>query len=298
MKKFEDLTFTDHYMFEKVLKNPEICKELLERLLKIQIERLEYPEVEKTISPYYETKGVRLDVYVKDNNKVFDIELQNSTDLNLGLRTRYYQSMLDTDNLLKGQHYTELPDSYIVFICKNDPFEKELPIYTFQTVCIENPNLTIKDNAIKKIFNAKAYNKEEDVAIKSFLQYINNNKTVDDFTQRLDSFVEKIKQEEVNRKEYQSMNIHDQDTFLRGKNEGFEAGMQQGMQQGIQQGIQQGMQQGMQQGIQQKAIETAKNMLKDNIPQNAIIKYTGLPTETIEQLTKQVEFLETIDVIS
>ena len=278
MKKFEDLTFTDHYMFEKVLKNPEICKELLERLLKIQIERLEYPEVEKTISPYYETKGVRLDVYVKDNNKVFDIELQNSTDLNLGLRTRYYQSMLDTDNLLKGQHYTELPDSYIVFICKNDPFEKELPIYTFQTVCIENPNLTIKDNAIKKIFNAKAYNKEEDVAIKSFLQYINNNKTVDDFTQRLDSFVEKIKQEEVNRKEYQSMNIHDQDTFLRGKNEGFEVGMQQGM--------------------QQKAIETAKNMLKDNIPQNAIIKYTGLPTETIEQLTKQVEFLETIDVIS
>ncbi|MEE0998140.1 MAG: Rpn family recombination-promoting nuclease/putative transposase [Treponemataceae bacterium] len=268
MKKFEDLTFTDHYMFEKVLKNPEICKELLERLLKIQIERLEYPEVEKTISPYYETKGVRLDVYVKDNNKVFDIELQNSTDLNLGLRTRYYQSMLDTDNLLKGQHYTELPDSYIVFICKNDPFEKELPIYTFQTVCIENPNLTIKDNAIKKIFNAKAYNKEEDVAIKSFLQYINNNKTVDDFTQRLDSFVNKIKQEEVNRKEYQSMNIHDQDTFLRGKNEGFEAGMQQ--------------------GIQQKAIETTKNMFAKNIPLKIIAECTGLPLETIENLAKEL----------
>ena len=271
MKKFEDLTFTDHYMFEKVLKIPEICKELLERLLKIQIERLEYPEVEKTISPYYETKGVRLDVYVKDNNKVFDIELQNSTDLNLGLRTRYYQSMLDTDNLLKGQHYTELPDSYIVFICKNAPFEKELPIYTFQTVCIENPNLTIKDNAIKKIFNAKAYNKEEDVAIKSFLQYINNNKTVDDFTQRLDSFVEKIKQEEVNRKEYQSMNIHDQDTFLRGKNEGFEAGMQQGMQQ----------------GIQQTKFETAKNMLEMKLTLKQIFQATGLPLETIENLAKE-----------
>ena len=60
------------------------------------------------------------------------------------------------------------------------------------------------------------------------------------------------------------MNIHDQDTFLRGKNEGFEAGMQ------------------------QKAIETAKNMLKDNIPKNAIIKYTRLPTEVIEQLAKEI----------
>ena len=59
------------------------------------------------------------------------------------------------------------------------------------------------------------------------------------------------------------MNIHDQDTFLRGKNEGYEAGMQ------------------------QKAIETAKNMLKDNIPKNAIMKYTRLPTEVIEQLAKK-----------
>ena len=45
MKKFEDLTFTDHYMFEKVLQNKDICKELLERLLKIKIERLEYPKI-------------------------------------------------------------------------------------------------------------------------------------------------------------------------------------------------------------------------------------------------------------
>ena len=104
--------------------------------MKIKIEKLDYPEIEKTISPYYETRGVRLDVYIKDSNKVFDIELQNSTDSSLGLRTRYYQSMLDTDNLLKGQHCTELPDSFIVFICKNDPFEKELPVYTFQTRCI------------------------------------------------------------------------------------------------------------------------------------------------------------------
>ena len=274
MKKFEDLTFADHYIFEKVLQNPDICKELLERLLKIKIEKLEYPEMGKTISPYYETKGVRLDVYIKDSNKVFDIELQNSTDSSLGLRTRYYQSMLDTDNLLKGQHCTELPDSYIVFICKNDPFEMQLPVYTFQTRCIEDNNLTLKDNSIKKIFNAKAYNKEKDIAIKSFLQYINNNKSVDDFTRRLDSFVHKIKQEEVNRKEYQSMNLHDQDTFLRGKNEGFEAGIQQGISQGIQQ------------GAQQAKVQAAKNALSMNLSIEQIISLTGLSRETVEKLAK------------
>ena len=105
-KKFDDLTFADHYMFEKVLhENQDVCQELLERLLKIKIDHIEYPEIEKTISPYYETKGVRLDVYVKDSDNVFDIELQNINDEDLSLRTRFYQSLLDSDNLLKGQHY-------------------------------------------------------------------------------------------------------------------------------------------------------------------------------------------------
>jgi hypothetical protein len=45
-KKFEDLTFADHYMFEKVLQNAEICQELLERLLKIKIDHIEYPAIE------------------------------------------------------------------------------------------------------------------------------------------------------------------------------------------------------------------------------------------------------------
>ena len=56
MKPIEELTFTDDYMFGYVMRNPEICKELLERLLKIKIDHIEYPEIEKTISPYYQSK--------------------------------------------------------------------------------------------------------------------------------------------------------------------------------------------------------------------------------------------------
>ena len=69
--------------------------------------------------------------------------------------------MLGTDNLLKVQHYTELPDSFVVFICKNDTFEKQLPVSIFQKLRSEITILTLKDNAIKKIFNATAYNKKK-----------------------------------------------------------------------------------------------------------------------------------------
>ena len=76
-KPIEELTFTDDFMFGHILHNPEICKELLEQLLQIKIDHVEYPKLQETINSYYDSKGVRLDVYVKDSNRVFDIEIQN-----------------------------------------------------------------------------------------------------------------------------------------------------------------------------------------------------------------------------
>ena len=76
-KPVDELTFTDDGMFQEVLRDPEICAELVERLLHIRVGHIEYPELEKTIAPYYTTKGVRLDVYLKDSDKIIDVELQS-----------------------------------------------------------------------------------------------------------------------------------------------------------------------------------------------------------------------------
>ena len=51
-------------------------------------------------------------------------------------------------------------------------------------------------------------------------------------------------------------------------------------------GVEKGISQGIQQGAQQKAIETAKNMLKDNLDIQTIIKYTGLSLNEIQTLAK------------
>lgn len=75
MKPIEQLTFTDDYMFGEVMKNEKICKGVIERLLHIKVARVELITLQKDISPYYETRGVRYDVYVKDSDKVYDIEM-------------------------------------------------------------------------------------------------------------------------------------------------------------------------------------------------------------------------------
>ena len=263
MKPIEELTFTDDYMFGYIMRNEEICKGLLERLLKIKIERLEYPELQKSISPYYEAKGVRLDVYVKDSDKVFDIEIQNGKKSNLGKRTRYYQSMIDIDNLLKGASYTSLKESYIIFICTFDPFEKGLSHYTFKTRCLQNSEVDIKDGAIKEIFNAKAYANEEDIEISNFLKYIDSKETSDDFTDKINHLVENAKINEKFRSKYLAVNIRETDIYEEGKNDGIA------------------------QGAEQKAIETAKNLLAMKLPLDSIAKATGLTLESVQNLAKE-----------
>ena len=56
IKSIEELTFTDDFLFGRVMQNPEICKGLLERLLEIKIEKIEYPVLQKTISPHFKSK--------------------------------------------------------------------------------------------------------------------------------------------------------------------------------------------------------------------------------------------------
>ena len=92
---------------------------------------------------------MRLDVYLKDDNKIIDVEIQTYRQDAIGKRTRYYQSMIDIDSLMKGQDYTELLDSYVLFICTYDPFLKDkqngygLPCYTFKNTCLENGDVSL-----------------------------------------------------------------------------------------------------------------------------------------------------------
>ena len=216
-KTIEELTFTDDGMFQAVLHEPEICAELIERLLHLSVKNVEYPELEKQIAPYYTTKGVRLDVYLKDDDKIIDIEIQSYPQEALGKRTRYYQSMIDMDSLMKGQDYPELKDSYILFICKQNPFNDDdkpfgLPCYTFRNICEEKSDVKLNDKSVKVIYNSSAYEKEKDERIRNLLKFISTNEPgKDDFSNRLSSIVEQLKENEKFRSDYAAMNLHDRD---------------------------------------------------------------------------------------
>ena len=266
IQKLHDVIFVSHdYMFGYVMRNEEICKGLLERLLQIKIERLEYPELQKSITPHYENKGVRLDVYVQDSTCVFDVEVQNILDDELPTRTRYYQSMMDIDLLLKGKKYSELKECYVIFVCKDDFFGENLPCYSFSNLCHEKLNLELGDKTHKIIFNASSFSKEKDLERKSLLEYIRNKKSTSDFTKMIDQLVEKTKENQTFRGDYMAWGLAEQDAEKRGYNAGIAD------------------------GAEQKAIDTAKKLLLMDLSIENIAKATGLPLETIQKLAETQE---------
>ena len=278
-KLFDELTFADDGMFQAVMKNPELSAELVERLLGVRVKQVEYPELEKAIEPYYTSKGVRLDVYLKDEDKAIDVELQSYPQKALGKRMRYYQSMVDCDCLMKGQPYTKLKESYILFICKFDPFHDEtkngggLPRYTFRNICVENNSVNLDDKCSKVVYNASAYENVKDEKVRALLRFIQTNEPgEDDFSRRLSEFVAKVKENEKFRKEFSDMNLHDFDIMTEAKEEG------------IAEGREEGLAEGEKIGARQNAIENARNLKAAGVDINIIAKCVGLSVEEVEKL--------------
>ena len=260
LEEWEKADLTNNFIFCRVMRDETLCKELIERLLNIKVDHIEYVNQEQIIDTDPDAKSVRLDVYIKDSDKVFDLEMQTTVNADLPKRTRYYQAMMDVDLLSKGAYYSDLKESYIIFICTQDPFNENLPVYTFQNICNEKKKIKLNDGMHKIFYNASAYNSAKNENVKDFLEFVHTGKAESKFTERIKSLVNKIKKSKSWRAEYMTMAMH----YMEHERVA--------------------LQRGLEQGREEKAIETARTMLADGEPIDKIHKYTGLSTEEIKQL--------------
>ena len=232
-EKWETLGISNDFIFSKLMRDKEVCKQVLEILLNFKISNIKYIEDEKAINIGYDAKSIRLDIYVEDDNKIYNIEMQVLDKKDLSKRSRYYQSMIDLNCIEKGESYKNLKDSYVIFICTFDPFEKGLSKYSFENICNEDSNLYLKDGTYKIFFNSKDFEKEENKLLKSFLKYVNGQKDDNAFINMINNKISKIKQNKEWRQEYMTLLMREREIA----EENFEQGIKQGMQQGMQQGM-------------------------------------------------------------
>ncbi|MBQ4514887.1 MAG: Rpn family recombination-promoting nuclease/putative transposase [Anaerolineaceae bacterium] len=228
-KTLDELTLMDDYMFAAVMRNKDILKRLLQCILNINISRIEFLEAQKTEKTSYESKGVRLDLYVVDENGIiYNVEIQTSDKRNLPKRMRYYQSAIDISVLNPGDDYNKLRNSYIIFICNYDPFEQNRYIYTFENTCREDPELKFGDEAYKIVVNTKGCKGEISEELKEVIMYLDLEKVTGGFSRELDDAVKSVKDNEANRLEYLRHYIRDNEIKAEGREEGREEGRKEG----------------------------------------------------------------------
>ena len=201
-QKWKSATIANNFIFYKIMRhNPDVCIELLETLLEMEIDHIEM-HGEETIETDFESKGIRLDVYAKNDSKAFNLEMQASDSKELPERSRYYQGCIDVDTLQSGQKYKELKDSYVIFICIQDIFEKGLACYSFENLCREDTSIHLKDRAFKYFFIAQNCDKILNERQKAFLQVVLGKKPSDNFTRRIEELTEEAKHNTQWRRQY------------------------------------------------------------------------------------------------
>lgn len=280
LEKWNSLTLANNFIFCKVLEeNPDVCKELLEMLLDIKIDRIEQPKSEQTFKTDFDSRGIRLDVYVKDGTgRCFDIEIQTSNYMRLEKRARYYQGLMDVDSIQFGQEYSALKDSYVIFLCLGDAFGHRLPVYTFRYRAEEDKNILMNDGTVNIFFNATMYDKMQSENLRSFFKYLCGKNSDDNFTDRLSELVERVKMNAQWRHRYMTI---EQEIKLQVEARTNERAKE------LAKDIAKDMAQDIAQSkVDESKLETAKKMLENNIPAEIVAKCTGLEISQLDKLKK------------
>ena len=281
---WDAITIKNNFLFQETLRNKSLCKQLLERVLHIQVKTIRYMETEKTMKAQLSSKNTRLDVYVEDKDgNVADIEMQTTDTKSvinyderdektiireLPLRTRYYQNIIGTNMLRRGMHYRELRKAYVIFICTFDPFGAGLPVYHFTYRCKENDSLQMGDLTENIFLNVKAADKTDDEELAAFLRYVNGQKPDSSFTKKLDEEATRIKNNDDWRLKAMTLDMEIQDMKKRIAKREREKGKQEGLKE----------------GAQNSKIEIAKAMLADGMEIAKVAKLTNLSVKEVTAL--------------
>ena len=265
-KKWESLTFTDDFIFSRVMRNKRLCRTLLEMILKVKIGKIKFLTSHHTIQIEPNAKGIIMDVYLKDEKRVINVEMQTTNKGDLPCRARYYQAAADVDNTPKGSEYKDLKENVVIFICTFDPFHCGKAIYHFANYCINHDFPIPMGDGTSKLFLNTATEKlfDLDHDLQLFYDYVRGKPAQTDFTKELDKTISRMKQE----KEERNMYLTYTSRMMESRRDGYEEGISIGLQQ----------------GAYQTKLETAKMFLSYGDSPEKVAICTKLPLDVVQGL--------------
>ena len=266
-EKIKHFTIMNDIFMRNVLKEIS-CTEYI---LQIIMNRTDLKIIDQTLQKDYKNlqgRSAILDCVARDaENNHFNVEIQGENDGAFPKRARYHCGLLDMNLLNPGDLFDNLPETYVIFITKNDVLGYNRPISHIQRRINETEDI-FQDGQHILYVNSK---KQDDTELGRLMHDLHCKEAGEMYSNILSTRVHQLKETEegVNQMCQELEEIY---------NEGKQFGFLRGEQSGVQK------------GELKKARETTLALLEMGMSAEQIAKAVNLSIETIQNWISEASF--------
>ena len=245
-KIIASLTLMDDLFMQVVLEEQACTEYILQTILDMSSLKLKEQRLQKRLSNLH-GRALVLDCLCTDNSGIlYNIEVQNTSAGAIPKRARYHAALMDTHTLKKGEKFSKLPESYVIFITDKDVLGEGEQLYQIERIIRKSGNL-FKDGSHILYFNTA---RQDDNALGKLAKDFKEADPKEIQSDVLSHRVASLKEGKLDREGEKKMNVLLEKYRKKAVEEGIEKGLAQGMQQGLEKGLEQGLQQGLEKGLE------------------------------------------------
>ena len=235
-KIIASLTLMDD-LFMQVVLEEQVCTEyILQTILDKSSLKLKEQRLQKSL-PNLHGRALVLDCLCTDEKGLlYNIEVQNSSAGATPKRARYHAALMDTHTLKKGEKFSKLPESYVIFITDKDVLGEGEQLYQIERV-IRKSGTLFKDGSHILYFNTA---RQDDNALGKLARDFKEANPKEIQSEVLSHRVASLKEAKLDREGVKKMNVLLEKYRKKAVEEGIEKGIAQGMQQGLEKGLEEG----------------------------------------------------------
>ena len=266
-EKIKHFTIMNDIFMRNILKETA-CTEYI---LQVIMNKKELKVIDQTLQKDYKNlqgRSAILDCVAKDaENNHFNVEIQGANDGASPKRARYHCGLLDMNLLNPGEPFDSLPETYVIFITKNDVLGYNLPINHIRRRSNETGEI-FQDGQHILYVNSK---KQDDTELGRLMHDLHCKEADKMYSNVLSARVQQLKETEegVNQMCQELEEIY---------NEGEQFGFLRGEQSGVQK------------GELKKARETTLALLEMGMSVEQIAEAVNLSIETIQSWISEASF--------
>ena len=249
-KIIASLTLMDDLFMQVVLEEQACTEYILQTILNKSSLKLKEQRLQKRL-PNLHGRALVLDCLCTDEKGLlYNIEVQNSSAGATPKRARYHAALMDTHTLKKGEKFSKLPESYVIFITDKDVLGEGEQLYRIERVIRKSGSL-FQDGSHILYFNTA---RQDNNALGKLAKDFKEANPQEIQSEVLSHRVASLKEGKLDKEGEKKMNVLLEKYRKKAVEEGIEKGIEKGLAQGIQQGLEQGLERGLEQGKNRLAL--------------------------------------------